>query len=214
MTDLNRKSSKFIGSKTGGCRKLIGHASEIAETPKGHSLAKVQLGRYVQVISLDISTLSEPLRWAFTLIGGMPPCWKVWFEKLEHCWNSKIANLKEKSVSQKLRSSSFSTERVRKIRHRVTRCLHTHTHTRKFPKTHGIKIHTHPWKNYPKNKNKMTKNLLPVTRQSKNKTQTGNLASSCWNGWNSSIPRFTYSPSPAIYGQVSSDVPKKKNRVS
>ena len=46
-----------------------------------------------------------------------------------HCWNSKIANLKEKSVSQKLRSSSFSTERVRKIRHRVTRCLHTHTHT-------------------------------------------------------------------------------------
>ena len=126
MTDLNRKSSKFIGSKTGGCRKLIGHASEIAETPKGHSLSKVQLGRYVQVISLDISTLSEPLRWAFTLIGGMPPCWKAWFEKLEHCWNSKIANLKEKSVSQKLRSSSFSTERVRKIRHRVTRCLHTH----------------------------------------------------------------------------------------
>ena len=47
-------------------------------------------------------------------------------------WNiveiRKIANLKEKSVSQKLRSSSFSTERVRKIRHRVTRCLHTHTH--------------------------------------------------------------------------------------
>ena len=76
VTDLNRKSSKFIGSKTGGCRKLIGHASEIAETPKGHSLAKVQLGRYVQVISLDISTLSEPLRWAFTLIGGMPPCLK------------------------------------------------------------------------------------------------------------------------------------------
>ena len=30
--------------------------------------------RYVQMISLDISTLSEPLRWAFTLIGGMPPC--------------------------------------------------------------------------------------------------------------------------------------------
>ena len=26
------------------------------------------------MISLDISTLSEPLRWAFTLIGGMPPC--------------------------------------------------------------------------------------------------------------------------------------------
>ena len=24
------------------------------------------------MISLDISTLSEPLRWAFTLIGGMP----------------------------------------------------------------------------------------------------------------------------------------------
>ena len=42
----------------------------------------------------------------------------------------EITNLKEKSVSQKLRSTSFSTERVRKIRHRVTRCLHTHTHRR------------------------------------------------------------------------------------
>ena len=29
------------------------------------------------MISLDISTLSEPLGWAFTLIGGMPPCFDV-----------------------------------------------------------------------------------------------------------------------------------------
>ena len=86
-----------------------------------------KLGRYVEKTSLfHITMLWQCLRWAVTVRHALPPCWQAWFKKLEHCWKSKIANLKEKSVSQKLRSSSFSTERVRKIRHRVTRCLHTH----------------------------------------------------------------------------------------
>ena len=75
--------SKFHQTSSDWNRKVVENSSdmyrnwksEIAETPKGNSLSKVQFGRYVQVISLDISTLSEPLRWAFPLIGGMPPSW-------------------------------------------------------------------------------------------------------------------------------------------
>ena len=121
-------------------RKWVGHATEkgrkfeatALKNEKGEPTATLfhhEFGRYVTVISRDITSIIQCLRWCKTECAACTPCWKAWFEKLEHCWNSKIANLKEKSVSQKLRSSSFSTERVRKIRHRVTRCLHTHTHT-------------------------------------------------------------------------------------
>ena len=71
---MDRNSSNGNGPESKLLQIEIGRLSKIAATPKGNSLSKVQLGRYVQVISPDISTLSEPLRWAFTLIGGMPPC--------------------------------------------------------------------------------------------------------------------------------------------
>ena len=81
---MDRNSSNGDGPKSKLHQIEIGRLSKSAETPKGNSLSKVQLGRYVQVISLDISTLSEPLRWAFTLIGGMPPCLKLKNRKSFH----------------------------------------------------------------------------------------------------------------------------------